>query len=87
MDTRTNQPTTNQEDAMRSAELMPTKKQFSDLDKRLVRAGWTLSHSVMPDSGRSGGMFGSCYLRKDSALYVNYLTFELINLTLDSQGF
>ena len=87
MNTRTNQPTTNQEASMRTVELMPTKKQFSDLDKRLVRAGWTLSHSVMDNSGGSGAMFGSCYLRKDSALYVNYLTFELINLTLDSQGF
>lgn len=68
-----------------SITLKPTREQFNALHNRLRNAGWVKSHSIMDDSqGQHGLQFGTCYLKDGIAMYVNYLTFELINLTLDA---
>ena len=55
---------------------MPTRKQFSELEKAMRVQGWVLSHSIMDESDPlQVREFGSCYLCDGRALYVNYLTY------------
>lgn len=66
--------------------LMPTRNQFNMLHARLRQAGWAYSHSIMGDEGGQSGLkFGSCFIRNGITIYVNFLTAELISLTLDSE--